>query len=116
MFEVGKAESDFWSIIQNDEQLEEAISISKQKPILVFKHSERCSISRFVKRRLESQIKEHIDPSMKYYLIHVVENRNVSQMLAQKMHVQHESPQLLHIVNGHCVAHDSHDRVHWPMQ
>ena len=36
-----------WIPLQNQEQVDEIIENSHEMPILIFKHSTRCSISRF---------------------------------------------------------------------
>lgn len=109
-------EPEFWKSILNEDELEEAISASIQKQVLIFKHSERCSISRFAKRRLDRQIRENWDDAIAYYIINVVDYRTVSQKLAQRINIRHESPQLLVIDKGECIAHGSHEHVNWPLE
>ena len=82
------------------EQLDEIVLSSSQKPQLIFKHSTRCSISMVVKSRLEkSEAPENID----FYYLDLLNYRDISNQIASKYNVHHESPQVLLIVNGECV-------------
>ena len=44
-----------WKVLQREEQLEELIALSHQKPVVIFKHSTRCGISAHAKYRLENE-------------------------------------------------------------
>lgn len=83
-----------------------ALSQSNQTLIL-FKHSERCSVSRMAKRAFEMEY-DATDP---VYLIHVIDERPLSNSIAEITGVNHQSPQLLIIKSGQCVYHASHDHI-----
>jgi bacillithiol system protein YtxJ len=108
-------EPEFWMPITNEFELENALKESFEKPIAVFKHSERCSISRFAKRRLNREINALKTNNFNFYIIDVVNFRPISLLLAEKVNVRHESPQLLIIEQGICLKNASHENVNWPL-
>jgi bacillithiol system protein YtxJ len=73
-------------------------------PFLIFKHSTRCMISSTAKRRLERE--PH--PGLSYYLIDVIANRSLSDYLADRSRVRHESPQAFLFYNSDLVDVKSH--------
>ena len=93
-----------WLPLTSIEQLEKISILSNQKPQLIFKHSTRCSISMVVKSRLEkSAAPENID----FYYLDLLNYREISNQIASKFEVHHESPQVLLIVNGECIYDES---------
>jgi len=44
-----------WIQLTDLAQLDEIIAISKQKPVVIFKHSSRCSVSRMALKQFETQ-------------------------------------------------------------
>jgi bacillithiol system protein YtxJ len=94
-----------WIQLTNDEQLEEISAKSIEKPQVIFKHSTRCSISTVAMKRLnKGSLPENID----FYHLDLLSYRNLSNKIAQKFGVNHESPQVLIIRNGQCVYDESH--------
>ena len=75
--------------------------------VILFKHSERCSVSRMAKRTFEDEYESNLP----VYLIPVIEQRSVSNKIAEITGVVHQSPQLLVMKNGQCVYHASHDHI-----
>lgn len=93
-----------WIPLTGIEQLEQIVILSSQKPQLIFKHSTRCSISMVVKSRLEkSDSPENID----FYYLDLLSYRDISNQIASKFNVHHESPQVLLIKNGECIYDES---------
>ncbi len=72
---------------------------------LVFKHSNMCSISREVHREL-SRIQDTID--LPIYRVVVHDDRALSDWIAGRFKVTHESPQLILVRNGTAEWHASH--------
>lgn len=83
--------------------LESAVSASFTNPVVIFKHSTRCSISSMALNRLKNG---RID--LDFRLIDVLNSKPVSMAVAERFHVHHESPQLLVISSGECVYDASH--------
>ena len=99
-----------WHVLNNTEQLDEILEESKTKPVAIFKHSTRCGISRGVLKMLERNY-GLTDDQLKLYYLDLLENRAVSNEIATRFKVHHESPQLIVIKNGSVVHHDSHHSI-----
>jgi len=94
-----------WINLTDLGQIEEIIESSKQEPILIFKHSTRCSISSTALSRLERAW--NLDQAKAYYL-DLIAFRPISAALAEQFEVEHQSPQVLLIKEGKCIYHESH--------
>jgi bacillithiol system protein YtxJ len=96
-----------WKEITDISELDGLGTESNEKSVLIFKHSTRCSISTVAKKRMESH-EDEIETWASIYLLNLIENRAVSNLIAEKYSVQHESPQVLLIEKDVCVYHKSH--------
>lgn len=94
-----------WITLNEINQLEEIKQKSKVTPQVIFKHSTRCATSQMIKTRLE---RNDNPPGIDFYFLDLINNRNVSNEVAETFHVHHESPQILLIKNGECVYDESH--------
>jgi bacillithiol system protein YtxJ len=83
--------------------LQALIAASQGAPVLIFKHSTRCSISSMALNRMENA-----NPPLQYHIVDVISNRPVSNKIAEVFSVHHESPQLLIIYKGECMYEASH--------
>ena len=99
-----------WLPLESINQLEEIIEISKQKSIVIFKHSTRCFISKSALRSFEAEYNISSDKMDAYYL-DLLNYRDVSNEIATRFNVIHQSPQILVIKNGVCVHHASHENI-----
>lgn len=97
-----------WSSLTRQDQIQEIIEESKQKPVIIFKHSTSCSISATAKTRLERQWDESSLAEIKPYFLDLLTYRPISNQVASTFGVMHESPQLLLIRNGKCQYDASH--------
>lgn len=77
---------------------------------VIYKHSYSCSVSIFAKTRVETVL-EKFSAKAAFHFVDVRRNRPVSNYIAEKSGVRHESPQLLIIRDGNVVWHGSHHRV-----
>jgi len=90
---------------QNDD-LEQLMARSKTDPILIFKHSTQCPISG---QAYEDFIEfTKTVPDLVYGVVLVIENRNLSNSIAERFGVRHQSPQVLLIKDGRSLWHASH--------
>jgi bacillithiol system protein YtxJ len=98
-----------WHYLTNVSDLDALISESDEKPILIFKHSTRCSISRMVLKQFENEfgVEEHITP----YFLDLLNHRDVSNEIADRFGVYHQSPQLLVIKEGKSIFDASHESI-----
>src|SRR5688572_29831629 len=97
-----------WSPLTDQNQIQEISEESKQKPIVIFKHSTSCSISATAKGRLERQWDNAGLDNIKPYYLDLLSYRPISNQVAEVFEVEHQSPQLLLIQNGECQYDASH--------
>jgi bacillithiol system protein YtxJ len=97
-----------WTALADEAQLDAVDALSATRPVLIFKHSTRCSISSAALHRLESAWSADDDRLGALYYLDLIRFRDISNAIADRYGVQHESPQVLVIRNGHCVHHASH--------
>jgi bacillithiol system protein YtxJ len=97
-----------WQTINQVAQIETLAEESKDKPVVIFKHSTSCSISSTAKSRLERQWQEAGLENVQPYYLDLLAFRPVSNSIAEFFQVRHESPQLLLIQDGVCTYHASH--------
>lgn len=94
-----------WIPLTSEAQLDEIVAKSANKTQVIFKHSTRCSISAVAQQRLQkAKFPEEID----FYYLDLITYRSVSNQIADRFHVHHESPQVLVIKDGKCVYDESH--------
>jgi len=97
-----------WNPITHIDQLEAISNASFQQPQLILKHSTSCSISKMALARLErSATPENIN----FHFLDLLNFRQISQAIAEKFEVYHESPQVLLIKNGACIFDESHGGI-----
>jgi len=97
-----------WTPLQTTEQVEEIIVRSQTTPQVIFKHSTRCSISSVAKSRLErAEAPEGID----FHYLDLISYRSVSNTIAERFGIYHESPQILLIKDGRCIYNESHTAI-----
>ncbi|MDF9796882.1 bacillithiol system protein YtxJ [Catalinimonas alkaloidigena] len=97
-----------WKQLDKLNIVEEIKTKSAEYPILIFKHSTRCSISSMALNRLERAWKAELSESSEAYLLDLIKNREISNAVASTFDVAHQSPQVLVIKDGKCVYHNSH--------
>lgn len=96
-----------WVELTQLNQLDEIVEESKTQTVFIYKHSTRCSISSMAMNRLERSWTEEGNKVKAYYL-DLIRYRDISNAVADKFRVYHESPQIIIIKNGETVHHDSH--------
>ena len=94
-----------WINLTQQQQIEKMDLNSFENISLCFKHSTRCSISSMALNRIESEWNNC--NAIPYYL-DLLSYINLSNIIAEKYDVVHESPQVLLIKNGNCINHLSH--------
>jgi len=98
-----------WIPMQDLGQIEEIIALSEQMPVIIFKHSTRCSISRMALKNFESEY--DLGESVAAYFLDLISFREVSNEVASRFNVVHQSPQLVLIVGGKSVYNVSHSSI-----
>jgi len=97
-----------WIQLTDESQLDEIREKSRQQPVVIFKHSTRCSISAMAKNRLE---REQSPEGTLFYFLDLIRYRSISNKIAEIFQVHHESPQVLLIRDGECIYDESHNGI-----
>lgn len=96
-----------WEALRSEAQLNAVLERSKNQPVLIFKHSTRCSISSTALARMEREWNPEGSSFLPYYL-DLLAHRGLSNQVAEILRVRHESPQAILIKKGKVVHHTSH--------
>jgi bacillithiol system protein YtxJ len=99
-----------WVPLSDKAQLSAIIKNSSDKPVLIFKHSTRCGISRMVLKNFESNFNIS-ETEIDMYFLDLLNYKALSQDISTKFNVIHQSPQVLLIKNGEVIYHDSHNYI-----
>lgn len=103
--------AEFWVAITSEEQIQEAIKASFEKPVVIFKHSTRCIISKTVLKNFEAEVNSHEGISLSFYFLDLLSFRAISTYLAEYLGVTHQSPQVIVLQNGKAVYDASHEQI-----
>ncbi|MDF2720465.1 MAG: ral stress protein [Paenibacillus sp.] len=100
-----------WTQLESEKQWLNLLETSAESDVLVFKHSTSCPISAEAYEQFLSYLHKDANPDVEYALVHVIEDRPVSNLIAQTLNVKHESPQVLFVRGRKAVWHTSHWRI-----
>lgn len=92
--------------LEREEDLEAVLAAELA---LIYKHSPRCAQSLLARGQVDRFAK--LDSRVPVYVIDVVVNRDVSNAVARRLGVPHESPQAVLLQRGKAVWHASHGDV-----
>lgn len=87
--------------------LEAAIAESRERPVLLFKHSRNCGIS----CEALDELQAHLTAARRdaaYRLITVQSHRRVSDEASARLGIRHETPQAILLKDGQVVWNASH--------
>ena len=93
------------------ESVDAAIEESRERPVLLFKHSRYCGVSCEALDELQSHIDAQAVPVVSYKMVTVQTHRPVSDAVAQRLGIRHETPQAILLRNGKAVWNASHFRI-----
>jgi bacillithiol system protein YtxJ len=84
--------------LRETQDLEQLLERSKVDPILIFKHSTQCPVS----DQAYEEFSRFLETSgeMTCGVVLVIENRDVSNAIASRLGVRHESPQAIVVRDG----------------
>lgn len=97
-----------WTPLTNIHQLDDIDLKSDTKKVLLFKHSTRCNISQTAKSRLERSWTAENEAEVQTYYLDLLTYRSLSNAIAERYGVEHQSPQVLLISKGKCILMQSH--------
>ncbi|MEC4113945.1 bacillithiol system redox-active protein YtxJ [Myroides pelagicus] len=98
-----------WISLKDKQQLEELVALSQQKPVVIFKNSNRCYISKFALKNFQASFDN--SKQVLCYMVDVVADRPISLAIADLFKVEHQSPQILLIAEGKSVFSTSHENI-----
>jgi bacillithiol system protein YtxJ len=102
-----------WKFLNKETDLENLINDSKDKPVVIFKHSTRCPVSAMALDRLQREWNSAEMTQVNSYFLDLISFRSISDKIAESFQVRHESPQLLVINNGVCTYNESHYAINY---
>jgi bacillithiol system protein YtxJ len=100
-----------WIELKEEDQIDSIKEQSKESPLLIYKHSTRCSISAMTLDRLERSWNDEEMSKVKPYFLDLIRFRSLSNKIASEFNVHHESPQVLLIKDEKCFYHESHSGI-----
>jgi len=98
-----------WNQLTDLGQLDDIVEESNTKVVAIFKHSTRCSVSRMALRHFESDF--DFEEKMTPYFLDLLAHRAISNEIANRFGVEHQSPQLIVISRGKAVYDASHNSI-----
>ncbi len=87
--------------VKSNEELDELFEQSNEKPIFLFKHSLTCPISAGVHQEISAADAD-------VHIVVMQHARNVSNAIAERTGIRHESPQAIVLKDGKPIYHASH--------
>jgi len=99
-----------WNELTELQQLDTIVDESAETPVIIFKHSTRCPVSRMALKSFENEYNIE-EGSAKPYFLDLIAHRDVSNEIASRFNVTHQSPQVIVIKNGQEVFNTSHDDI-----
>lgn len=103
-----RAKAITWIDLVKPEQLDEAIAASHNLPVIIFKHSTRCSVSRMALRQFETHYSVR---NARTYFLDLLNFRDISNEIASRLQVVHQSPQIIVLKDGKCIFTESHGEI-----
>ena len=83
-----------WTYITSVDQLNDVLESASEKPVLLFKHSTRCSISSMALNSFEREWGTE-NELCDLYFVDLLRHRDVSNAIASETGVVHQSPQAI---------------------
>ena len=93
------------------EAIDAAIAESRERPVLLFKHSRYCGVSCEALEELQSHIDAQDQPAASYKMVTVQTHRPLSDAAASRLGIRHETPQAILLKDGKPVWSASHFRI-----
>ncbi|QQT27923.1 bacillithiol system redox-active protein YtxJ [Sphingobacterium spiritivorum] len=97
-----------WKNITSIPQLDEIIADNQIHAI--FKHSTRCPVSSMAKRSLEFN-EDLLPEGASIFYLDLIAHRDVSNAIAEKWNIRHESPQVLIVKGTEALYNASHEDI-----
>lgn len=92
--------------LENSQDINNAIDLSQQKPIFIFKHSATCPFSARANREVMK-----LELEYPFYRVVVQQSRAVSNEIAERLAVVHQTPQIILLDKGDVKLDMSHSAI-----
>ncbi len=99
-----------WIALADINQLAAIKLQSSTKPILIFKHSTRCGISRMAFKSFERSY-DLDETIVDLYYLDILNYRAISNEISDEFNVKHQSPQVIVLKNEKVIYQDSHGGI-----
>lgn len=99
-----------WKNLDNIEHLNSIQEESSTKPVVIFKHSTSCGISLHAKHKLESEW-NFGEKALSFYYLDLLKHRDISNEIANRFKVIHQSPQIIILKQGKSIFDTSHNAI-----
>ncbi len=99
-----------WNTISTEQDVLQIIQKSSEKPQVIFKDSISCGISAFAKERLTTN-HSLLDGIADFNYLDLLAHREVSNFIAKKLDVIHQSPQIIVLIDKKVIFRDSHHSI-----
>lgn len=100
-----------WHQLNDISDLDKLEKESEEHPVAIFKHSTRCGISKMVLKKFENEYRQQPKENVKLYFLDLLNHRNISNEIAARYNIIHESPQFIIMKNQEIVHHSSHQSI-----
>ncbi|MEK7402782.1 MAG: bacillithiol system redox-active protein YtxJ [Gemmatimonadota bacterium] len=84
-------------------------TVASELPAIVFKHSPSCGVSHLALRVIRNFVGAH--PEVPVLVVDVIDQRELSETIAERLGIRHESPQSIVVRAGHAMSSASHSRI-----
>ena len=98
-----------WKQLSNESTIQDLLAESQVNPVLIFKHSTRCSISSMALSRFERDWDSNKVVSL--YYLDLLNFRDLSNAIAHELNVAHQSPQAIVINQNQVIYQESHNGI-----
>ncbi len=99
-----------WKKLTDSEQLNEILGDRLGKKNILFKHSTRCSISALALNKFQNDWSDDIK-DVEIWFLDLLNFREISNEIAEKTGVIHQSPQAISLENGEVKYYASHSEI-----
>ncbi|MEL6945699.1 MAG: bacillithiol system redox-active protein YtxJ [Bacteroidota bacterium] len=99
-----------WKVLNDLSQLDQLVTDSHNKPVVLFKHSIRCGTSSMMKHQLEGNWNFDAQ-DLDFYYLDLINYRAISNEIADRFGVVHQSPQIIVLKEGKAIYDTSHHMI-----
>ncbi len=99
-----------WKSLNDINQLDQIEKESFEKPVAIFKHSISCGLSAMARYQLERDW-DFEGEDFSFYYLDLINYRAVSNEIAERYGVVHQSPQIIILKDGKTIYNTSHHKI-----